>query len=220
MKLLHRNVLITVSWLAILSLLVVGCAHRITVEIPPRIDLQTYQTIGIVQFSSNSTQKLNQFATQKFMSVIQSAQPGVRFLELGPEDRVLKSIGRQRLDVEAIKVLGKKHGVGTIFSGRYAISKAKPKVRLGDDLSSVSASANVSVSIVSKQWDTGTGATVWTNSRHGQWSVATVHKDLLHPVSFSVSNPKDRYEEFIGKLVYALTNDFRPHYERRKVAKQ
>jgi hypothetical protein len=221
MKLPCRNAQITIWLSAVFSLLALGCAsHEITVEVPPRIDLHPYQTIGIMEFSSNSGKKLNQFATQKFESAIQSAQPGVRFLELGPENEVLKSVGRYRLDPDTVKAIGQKYGVSTIFSGSYTISHVKPRVSFGESLSSVSASANVSVSMVSKQWDTGTGATIWTNSRQGQWQVARVHKDMQDPISFRVSNPEDRYEQFVGELVYALTNDFRPHYERRQVAKQ
>ena len=198
-----------------------GCAHKkIVVEIPPRIDLQPYQTIGIVEMSSNSTEALNQLATQRFIREIQSAQPQVRFLELGPQDPALRGVGRDRLDPDTLKALGKKFGVSTIFSGSYEISEVKPKVTVRDDLSSLSASASVSMAMVAKHWDTATGATLWTNSRHGQWPVASVSKDSKSPVSFSLSVPEDRYAQFIGKLVYAVTNDFRPHYETRKVPKQ
>ena len=219
MKQLCRNAQVTIWGSVMFSVLALGCAHKITVEIPPRIDLQSYQTIGIVEFSFNSTEQLNQMATQKFMSVIQGAQPGVRFLELGPAEQVLKLVGRERLDPDAMKALGKKHGVSTIFTGTYEISSMKPKVTLGEDFSSVSASANVGISMVSKHWDAGTGATVWTNSRQGQWQVASVEKDSRTLVSFSVSLPEERYGQFIAKLVYAVTDDFRPHYERRKVPK-
>ncbi len=214
-----RNARVIILGSVMFSVVALGCAHKITVEIPPRIDLQSYETIGIVQFSSNSTEQLNQVATQEFMSVIQGAQPGVRFLELGSADQALKLVGRERLDPDAMKALGKKHGVSTIFTGSYDISNVKPKVRLGEDLSSVSASANVRISMVSKQWDAGTGATIWTNSRQGQWPVASVQKDSGTPVSFSMSLPEDRYGQFIEEVVYAVTNDFRPHYERRTVPK-
>jgi len=46
-----------------------GCAHTVVVEIPPKIDLQPYQTIGIVEFTSNTNGNLNQIATQKFMAL-------------------------------------------------------------------------------------------------------------------------------------------------------
>jgi hypothetical protein len=141
-------------------------------------------------------------------------------LELGAQEQALRAVGRDRLDPDTLKALGKKFGVTTIFSGSYEISELKPKVTVGDDLSSLSASASVSVVMVAKHWDTTTGATLWTHSRHGQWPVASVSKDSRSPVSFSLSVPEDRYGQFITKLVYAVTDDFRPHYETRKVPKQ
>jgi hypothetical protein len=201
------------------SVLALGCAHKITVEIPPRVDLQPYQTIGIVEFSSNSTAELNQMATQKFMSVVQGAQPGVRFLELGPADEVLKIVKRERLDPESVKAIGKKYGVSTIFTGTYEVSNIKPKINVGDDLTSISASANVGIAMVSKQWDANTGATIWTKSRQGQWPVSKLRKDSGSFVSLNMSLPEDRYGQFIDELVYSVTNDFRPHYEKRKAPK-
>ena len=203
------------------AMLALGCAHKkIRVEIPPRIDLQPYQTIGIMEMSSNSTESLNQLATQRFMSEIQRAQPGVRFLELGPQEAALHAVGRDRLDPDSLKALGKKFGVTSLFSGSYEISELKPKVSVGSDLSSLSASASVAMGMVAKHWDTTTGATLWTNSRNGQWPVGGLSKNSHNAVSFSVSAPEDRYEEFIGKLVHAVTNDFRPHYETRRVPKE
>ncbi len=201
-------------------LLLLGCAHKVLVEIPPRIDLQSFQTIGIVEFSSNSTDQLNDFATQKFMAMIQSAQPQVRFLELGSEKELLKAIGHDRMDPETIKAIGKKYGVKTIFAGTYQISEAKPRVSLGEDLSSINASAVVNVLMTSKHWDAETGATLWTNSRYGEWPVAGVKKGSGGIISFNVSDPEDKYGQFIGKLAYAVTDDFRAHYEERVAPKQ
>lgn len=215
-----RNAQIPILGSVIFSVFALACAHKIVVEIPPRIDLRPYQTIGIVEFSSNSTAKLNQLATQQFMNVIQNAQPQVRFLELGPEEQALKLVGRERLDPDAMKALGKKYGVTTIFTGTYDISDVKPKVNLGTDFSSVSASAVVNISMASKHWDTASGATVWTNSRHGQWPLASVHKGSNTPISFNLSTPDDQYGRFIEKLVYAVTDDFRSHYEEREAPKQ
>ncbi len=207
---------------AMFSLLLLGCAHKILVEIPSKIDLQSYQTIGIIEFSSSSkdaADKLNQLATQNFMNVIQRAQPQVRFLELGSQGQLLKSVGRERIDPEAIKALGKRHGVQTIFTGTYEISELKPRIRLGEDLASVNASANVRLSLTARHWDATSGATLWTNSRYGEWQLANVSKDSGRPIAFSISTAEERYGNFIAKLVYAVTEDFRPRYEERKVEK-
>jgi len=202
-----------------LSILFAGCAHTVVVEIPPRVDLRSYQTIGIIEFSSDSEEPLDQYATERFMAAVQHAQPSVRFLELGSREAVLQSVNRKQLDPDALKAIGKKHGVHSVFTGTYDISNVKPKVRLGEDLSSIKASAIVNLSLVSKHWDTVSGATLWTNSRSGGWSIADVAKKTGRSVSFSVSLPEDQYEPFIAKLVYAVTDDFQPHYEKRKVPK-
>lgn len=202
----------------ILGLLVFGCAHTKTMvfEIPPRIDLQTYQTIGIVEFTSNSSENLNKIATQKFMTFIQNAQPQVRFLELGSENQLVKKLGRDQIDLDSVKAIKKKFGISTIFTGSYEISEMKPKVSIGMDMASINASADVNISMVTKHWDTETGATIWTNSRSNHWKVAGLHKDL-NDISFSISVPEDQYSKNIEELAYSVTDPFRPHYERRTV---
>jgi len=195
-----------------------GCAHTVVVEIPPKIDLKSYKTIGIVEFSSNSRESLNQIATQKFMGVIQNAQPQVRFLELGPEDQLVKKLGRNSLDIEAIKAIEKKYGVSSIFTGSFEISDVKPKVSIGTDLSSVRASAVVNISMVSKHWDTVSGATIWSNSRQGHWKVAGINSNSKD-ISFSVNNPEDQYGLYLEDLAFAVTDHFRPHYEKRNAPK-
>jgi hypothetical protein len=210
---------------AVIYLWTAGCAHTrtIVVEIPPRIDLQPFQTIGIVEFSSPSTQAndaLNQLATQKFMSYIQGAQPQVRFLELGSESHVLHSVNHEQLDLEALKAIGKKYGIGSIFTGVYDISDVKPSMSIGGDLTSLNVSAAVNISLVSKHWDTKTGATIWTDSRHGQWNVAGFHKGADLPGSISISDPGDSYGRHLEQLDYAVTDSFRPHYQRRTVPTQ
>ncbi len=220
MRPFHRAVHLTIWRPVVLALVLIGCAHTVVVEIPPRVDLRSFQTIGIVEFSShssNSTDKLNQLATQQLMAVIQKAQPHVRFLELGSPTDLLKAVDRERLDPGTMKAIGKKYGVTSVFTGTYEISDVKPKVSLGQDLSSLNASAVVNMALTSKQWDTATGATLWTNSRYGEWPIANVEKETGRPVSFSMSLPEDRYGHFIAKLIYGVTDDFRPHYEKRKV---
>ncbi len=218
MKKTSRYLSKTFFCLFFVSLLAFGCAHTRTVviEIPPRIDLQPYQTIGIVGFTSNSTEKLNQIATQKFMGVIQGAQPQVRFLELGPEDQLVKKLGRERMDLETIRAIGKKYNVSSIFTGAYEITNLSPQVSFGKDLSSMDASMAVVISMVSKHLDTGTGVTIWTNSRQGHWKTAAVHRNS-EDISFSLAFPEDQYGQDIEELAYALTDNFRHHFDRRRV---
>ena len=202
----------------VVGLSALGCAHTVVVEIPPKIDLQPYKTIGIVEFTSNSDEKLNQIATQKFMGFIQNAQPHLRFLELGPEDQLVNKLGRNSMDIEAIKAIEKKYGVSSIFTGSFQISDIAPKVTIGTNLSSLRASAVVNVSMVSKHWDTVSGATIWSNSRQGHWKVAGINTNSKD-ISFSMNNPEDQYGRYLEELAFAVTDNFRPRYEKRNAPK-
>lgn len=202
------------------SILLVGCSKTVLVAVPPKIDLERYATIGIVDFSSEPTDPLSQFATQKFMHVIQESQPNVRFLELGPVDQLLDSVNRRKIDPETIKILGTKYNVDTIFTGAYEISNLSPQVRIGQDLSSLSASLGVKILLTVKHWDTKGGATLWTNSRSGRWSLANVNKGAGGPIYLRVRDPNEKYGKFMEQLVIAVTDDFQIRYERRKVAEK
>src|SRR5687768_4199313 len=79
-----------------------GCSNTRTVrvEVPPRMDLRTYATVGLVGFSSNSRDDLDRISTQRFLRAVQAAQPGTRVVELGSERDVLASVGRRSWDRE------------------------------------------------------------------------------------------------------------------------
>ena len=202
----------------VVGLSAVGCAHTIVVEIPPRIDLQQYKTIGIVEFVSNSKENLNQIATQKFMGFIQNAQPQVRFLELGPEDQLVKKLGRDSLDIEAVKAIEKKYGVSSVFTGSLEISYSMPNISIRTDLSSLRATAVVNISMVSKHLDTESGATIWSNSRQGHWKVAGFTSNSKD-ISFSMNNSEDQYGRYLEELAFAVTDNFRPHHGKRDAPK-
>lgn len=213
-----RSALAPGAWsLAALAMLAAGCASRtVEVEIPPRVDLRS-STIGLIGFTAVPADKLTQTTTQRFMAAIQAAQPGVRFLELGTMDQLLRVVGRERIDPETIQIIGKRYKVDSVFTGSYEISDAKPKVSFDRD--TLRASAWVHISMAARLWDTKDGATVWTHSRNGDWPVAKLRVEAGQPVSVNVSDPEDRYGDFMRQLVRAVTEDFRPRYETRRVAR-
>jgi hypothetical protein len=119
------------------------------------------------------------------------------------------------LDIEAIKAIQKTYGVSSIFTGSFEISSVQPKVRIGTDRSSIRASAVVNISMVSRHWDTGSGATIWSNSRQGHWKVAGIKSDAKD-FSFSMNTVEDQYGRYLEELAFAVTDPFRPHYVKRK----
>jgi len=61
---------------------------------------------------------------------------------------------------------------------------------------------------------------MWTQSRRGQWPVASFSRAAKTPVSLSLSKPEDQYGRFISELAFSMTDDFRPHFEQREAPKK
>src|ERR1044071_3495951 len=81
------------------------------VSVAPRVDVKGDGTLGVVDFTSNSGGAGGARATQQLQEQIQAAQPGTRFIELGSREAVLAAVGRNQLDADAAKRIGKRYGV-------------------------------------------------------------------------------------------------------------
>ena len=197
-----------------------ACSHTENVRVDPRVNLDGYQSIGIIGFSGNSKDHIEPLATQKFMQSIMSAQPNVRLLELGTEDELLEDLHRQRLDPQSIKAIGEKYQIDALFSGDLLVSEVKPSFKLSSSLKkSLSAQAYIEGTLSTRLWETTNGATRWTRSTTGKKSVAKVNLTNMGSVNFGASDPEEKYGELIHNLVRTNTVDFYPYYEKRKVQK-
>lgn len=199
--------------LGIASIVVSACASKVLV--PPRIDLASYGTIGMIEFSSNTAQDLGSLASQEFVAAIQSAQPGVPILELGEEDRVLRSVQRDALDLEAIHAIGKKYRVDAIISGDLEAEGVKPKLSVGSLMQSMSASAYVEGFLTARIFEARSGATIWTNTARGKETVAHVDISKRSLPRFGAKDPSDAQGRLVHGLVARVTSDFWPHYEKQ-----
>jgi hypothetical protein len=187
------------------------------VKLPPQVDLKEWPVIGIVEFTADTHRELAPEATRKFIMNLQSAQPGVRLLELGGESELLQAVQRKAMDPDAIKAIGAKYGVQAVFSGRLRVTENTPTVTFSRDLSSASAGASINGGLDAKLQETSTGATVWSNGAHGEWSIGGLTLGAGGISDAGYTDPKEKYEAMIRELVEVATDDFRPRYEKRKV---
>jgi hypothetical protein len=204
-----------VLWI-VLSILL-GCSHTEKVRVPPKVDLKGYEIIGIIDFSTTAGSDLREYVTQHYIQTIQSAQPGVRVLELGAREHVLTSVSRKRLDPAAIKAIGSAYNIDALISGNFGASEPKPNVHLSSTWQSMRAGAVIEASLTSKLWETDSGVTLWTNSTSRKEEVASLKADTSGGIEFGASDPKDTYGDLVPVLVYENTTDFRPSYFYRKV---
>ena len=194
-----------------------ACSHTEQVLIPPRMNLKTYKAIGIINFSSSAKSDLDEYVTQKYIQTVQSAQPGVRFLELGSKDRVLAKISRSELDLDAIKSIGDKYNVDALIFGNFTATDPKPNVRLSSAWQSLKAGALVEANLMAKIWETDSGVVLWTNSTARKKKIAGLYADTSGNLKFGASDPEEAYGQLVPEMVYANTSDFRSRYEIREV---
>lgn len=195
-----------------------ACSSSRIVQIPPRMDLRGYGTVGMIEFASNTQEKnLHQDASREFLTALQDAQPGVPVLELGSERHVLSSLPAEGLDPGAIRAIGEKYHVDVCLFGVLETREVKPRVSFGTSMESMSASAEVEASLSAKLFDTRSGATLWSTSARGKETVGSVSVspgDGLPEVGVSHS------DDALGKLVHSLvtdtTRDFRPSWVRER----
>ena len=206
-------------WLSLTVLLLAGCTHKQKVMVPPRIELIPYNNIGIIEFSSNLDEKLRQHVTQNFMQRAQSAQPGVRFLELGPMSPILTSFGADHLNPDILMSLAGKYHVNAVFTGHLEISEVKPKIRWNSVATTVKAEAYLEGLLTVRLLESRSGVILWTNSSAAKKSVAAISLNRNGPVGVSVNDPEAKYDNLVRELVYDCTDDFFPYYVYQKVHK-
>ncbi len=203
--------------LAVGTLLFGGCSHREKVTIPPRMDLRSYGTVGVIDFNTGTDQELKQYVTQEFIQTLYAAQPGVRVLELGQESQVLKKVGQPRLDPVSIRAIGEVYRVDVLIYGEMTVSEPKTNVRLSSTWQAMQVGANVEGSLMTKIWETDSGATLWTKSSRRKESVANLKADTGGNFDFGANDPAETHGKLVPNLVYANTSDFRSRYEYRRV---
>ena len=192
--------------------LVAGCGGS-SVLMSPRMDLQAFHRIGLVEFTSNAEGDLNALASQEFIQKLQSAQPGVPVLELGNEESVRQAIGRQTLDPAAVQEIGKVYNVDAVIIGNLEVADVKPSVGLSQ-LTSASVQADIEAALTTKLLEAGGGATMWTRSARAKKTVANagINSQGVH---FEASDPEAAYGSLVHHLVHDVTEDFRPYWVKQ-----
>jgi hypothetical protein len=199
------------------ALLLWGCSNTVLVPVPPRVDLQSYGTLGIVEFTSNSVPTINGHATREFQAHIHAAQPGTRIVELGTREELMAAVGARQLDAAAWRRIGDKYGVNAIFIGNIAYSDPRTNVKVNDS-NKLEGGVRIDVrgDISSRLVETRSGANVWSSSAWAQRPLGSVNMSAEQGISGGMRAGNAR-EEMVPTLVRHLTQDFRPSSVRQQV---
>lgn len=200
--------------------LVGGCggSKYVTVRVPPDVNLTSYETIGVIEIGSNAGAAINRYATERFESSLQSAQPGTRLVELGAAESVLASVGARQLDADAIRRIGERYRVAAVFAGQITYTDPKVNVKGFADLMAAQGSANVQMrgEMFARLLETKSGASVWSNSSWATRKIGGISVSSEHTVSGSVQASEPR-RDMVPTLVYEVTTGLRESTARRRV---
>ncbi len=207
------------SRLAVLGALLVtmgsfGCA-RPKVRVPPRVDLRSWSSIGLVQIECAGTDSLGRYPTERFLQSVQSSQPGIPILELGSERELLAEVGHRQLDFQAVRAIGARYGVDALLVGRFEFTKPTPRLSVSGGLSSLRAEAKVRGTFNARLLATQSGATVWTTGARAERTLASLRAARRGPIDFDAGKLQDPYSPLIRSLVHDATWELRPTWERR-----
>jgi hypothetical protein len=193
-----------------------GCSSTVLVPVPPRMELKSYGTLGIVQFTSNADAAVDVLATRQFQEQVQAAQPGTPFIELGSRQALLSAVGAAQLDAEAVRRIGAKYGVAAVFFGDIVYAEPKADIRV-HDLTRLDAAVRAELrgDISARLIETASGASVWSSSAWARRQIGGVRVSADAGVSGAVSTKADPRRDMVPGLVYQLTHDFRPSTVRQ-----
>lgn len=190
-----------------------ACAGK-RIQVPPRLDLARYETVGLVVFTmENAEGTLNAYATDQFASEIFLAQDGVQLLELGSAPEVLDRIGHVDFTPAAVQALGVEYRTPVVFLGHLTVSDVTPRGELlGVRVPRLEATVDAQLTV--RLLSTETGATVWRASGSAREQVGEVGLSGGVPF-FSAEHPDEAYAELVNRLIVAVTHDLRPTWRRQ-----
>jgi hypothetical protein len=203
------------SVLSAALVLAVGCSSKQRVRVPPRIDLGGYQAVGMIQFSSNADGDLHVYASERFLELAQAAQPNVAVLELGGLESVLVTVGSDRIDAHSVREIGRALGVDAVIVGRLEVTDIKPSLKVTTRVESMRLDADVDAMLAVKLYETGSGATRWSDSARGSATVAHASVVQGGRARFDAGDPERAYGSLVEALVQDVTRDLRWRSVRR-----
>ena len=199
--------------LSSLLLLFFGCGHY--AWFPPEVNISPEQKVGLIQFTiKNAEGGLDVFATDRFLQEVIQAQRGARLLELGTLQEVLADVQEEKLDADAVRKIGSRHGVDLVFTGEIMISDVKPQVSVDALIRDLGVRASFTIYVSAKLQSTASGVVLWTDAVERKETVAFL--GLMHGKVpyFGVQDKDEANRRLIAEIIHDLTWDFRPTKRR------
>jgi len=202
-----RTLAFLLALVPLLALISCGGSRYQTVTVPPRVDLASFERVGLVLFTAeNADAALGEHATQRFAQHLLNAQWGYELLELGAHPAGEDGPARSAL----AQALGEEHGLGAVFLGELEVSDVRPRASLAGG---ARIGAEVSIQLTVRMLSGGSGGTLWTQSSRIRDTLAEVSL-VGGGIAMGADDPEEVYGALVNRLLGNVTRDFRPTTRR------
>lgn len=201
--------------LLVAPILLAGCAKPRPPKtlVPPRVDLARFGTLGMIEFTGSSGDGLGVLASREFLASMQRGQPGTPVVELGNQKRVLATLSRDELDIDAIRAIGERYGVDALVLGAVQAEKVQPNLSFDSAARWMTAAAELESGLDAKIVDTHSGATLWSSTTRARAELGRLDVDTSGISSGGGDRPDDARLRLVRELVDDATGDFWPYWQ-------
>lgn len=203
-----------------LILLATSCADKVRVNHPPRLDLSSRGTIGVIDFSDNAEPSVSLHLTEQFDNYLHRAQTGIPILKLGSLNTLLSEVNEPDLNFRALQKIGQQYGVATIVHGRITYSDIETDFDL-NDLKNLRANvkqtlhADLSIGF----YESSSGAKFYSNSTSWNRKLSSLHVDANGNFGYDDDGRQNAYLNLIPDMMHDVTRDLRGTYSMRRMKK-
>jgi len=202
--------------LVIAAALAAGCSRTPPppkVWVPPRVDLERFGTLGMIEFATPAPDGLGVLASREFLAAIHEAQPGTPVLELGDQRRLLAAVSSDTLDPETIRAICEKYRIDALIVGTMQSQKVEPNVSFDSAVQWMKASAELESGLDARILDARTGATVWSTTARARTELARMNISGSGVSGMGANAPDEARLRLVKSLVDRATWDFWPRWE-------
>ena len=191
--------------------LIRGCGPK--VQVPPIIELNQFEGIGLLTFRANVKGKLRDFVTDEFYKFVAESQKGTRIILIGQEKITLESLTSDLMNTKAVKDIGKKYRVEALITGNIELFPVYQSHSLIRKVSAMGVKADVIARLTVKLFETKNGSIIWVSTGEVRRLMENV-SFFNGKMYFNATNLKSTYGDIVDSLLDKVARDFKATYRR------
>jgi hypothetical protein len=173
------------------------------------VDLARVGKLGVLDFAAVGETRLEPEARRAFLAAVRAVQPAAAIVELGPPERVLRMVERERLDADAIRAIGRRYGLDALLVSDFWADTIDP-LEFMQRARATGGPIELEGSLAAQIFETREGTRLWSTSATGREPVTRVRLSAWGMKSVESRHLDEVRQQLVDGLVERATADFEP----------